>query len=154
MRERFQQAYRFAHGAIARRYIRSHASIRCPELRLRSKARLTVGFSRPGPSNDLCKPSVTQGYLGAENQAIAFNSQPPTDSFGATIMHLRFTAFRWRVRMALTALSFSPCRETSLLNLRQGRLSRSSHGERSFLTGKICRIEWAPNHGRSRIRSG
>ena len=26
-------------------------------------------------------------------------------------MHLRFTAFRWRVRMALTALSFSPCRD-------------------------------------------
>ena len=41
-----------------------------PNCELRSKARLTVGFSGPGPSNDLCKPSVTQGYLGAENQAI------------------------------------------------------------------------------------
>ena len=41
-----------------------------PNCELRSKARLTVGFSGPGPSDDLCKPSVTQGYLGAENQAI------------------------------------------------------------------------------------
>ena len=38
--------------------------------------------------------------------------------------------------MALTALSFSPCRETSLLNLRQGRLSRSSHGERILPNGE------------------
>jgi hypothetical protein len=37
---------------------------------LRSKARLTVGFSGSGPSDDLCKPAVTGGYLGAENQAI------------------------------------------------------------------------------------
>ena len=37
---------------------------------LLSKARLTVGFSGTGPSDDLCKPKVTQGYLGAENQAI------------------------------------------------------------------------------------
>jgi hypothetical protein len=37
---------------------------------LRSKARLTVGFSGAGPSDDLCKPRVTQGFLGAENQAI------------------------------------------------------------------------------------
>jgi hypothetical protein len=35
-----------------------------------SKARLTVGFSGAGPSEDLCKPKVTGGYLGAENQAI------------------------------------------------------------------------------------
>jgi beta-lactam-binding protein with PASTA domain len=41
-----------------------------PNCELRSKARLTVGFSGPGPSSDLCKPSVTHGYLGAENQAI------------------------------------------------------------------------------------
>lgn len=37
---------------------------------VRSKARLTVDFTGPGPSDDLCKPRVTQGYLGAENQAI------------------------------------------------------------------------------------
>ena len=37
---------------------------------LLSKARLTVSFSGAGPSDDLCKPRVTQGYLGAENQAI------------------------------------------------------------------------------------
>lgn len=37
---------------------------------LRSKARLTVGFSGTGPSEDLCKPKVAGGYLGAENQAI------------------------------------------------------------------------------------
>ncbi|MEL6267484.1 MAG: hypothetical protein AAFR52_17860, partial [Pseudomonadota bacterium] len=37
---------------------------------VRSKARLTVGFSGPGPTADLCQPRVSQGYLGAENQAI------------------------------------------------------------------------------------
>lgn len=37
---------------------------------VRSKARLTVDFSGPGPTGDLCRPRVTQGYLGAENQAI------------------------------------------------------------------------------------
>ena len=35
-----------------------------------SKARLTVDFTGPGPSGDLCAPRVTEGYLGAENQAI------------------------------------------------------------------------------------
>jgi hypothetical protein len=42
----------------------------CWSLSLEEKARLTVGFSGTGPSDDLCKPSVTQGFLGAENQAI------------------------------------------------------------------------------------
>ncbi len=37
---------------------------------LRSKARLTVGFFGGALSDDLCKPRVAQGYLGAENQAI------------------------------------------------------------------------------------
>lgn len=35
-----------------------------------SKARLTVGFTGDDPTLDPCKPRVTQGYLGAENQAI------------------------------------------------------------------------------------
>jgi len=34
------------------------------------KARLTIAPTGDGPSADLCKPRVTQGYLGAENQAI------------------------------------------------------------------------------------
>lgn len=37
---------------------------------LRSKARLSVDFTGPGAVRDPCKPRVTQGYLGAENQAI------------------------------------------------------------------------------------
>jgi hypothetical protein len=37
---------------------------------VRSKARLTVGFTGSGPTLDPCKPRVTQGYLGAENQSI------------------------------------------------------------------------------------
>ncbi len=37
---------------------------------VRSKARLTVGFTGDDPTLDPCKPRVTQGYLGAENQAI------------------------------------------------------------------------------------
>lgn len=37
---------------------------------LLSKARLTVDFVNAGEAQDPCKPSVTQGYLGAENQAI------------------------------------------------------------------------------------
>lgn len=35
-----------------------------------SKTRLTIDFSGPGPTGDLCQPRVLQGYLGAENQAI------------------------------------------------------------------------------------
>ena len=37
---------------------------------VRSKARLTVGFTGDGPTLDPCKPRTSQGYLGAENQAI------------------------------------------------------------------------------------
>ncbi len=37
---------------------------------VRSKVRLSVGFSGAGATEDPCKPRVTQGYLGAENQAI------------------------------------------------------------------------------------
>jgi hypothetical protein len=37
---------------------------------VRSKVRLSVDFSGNGPTLDPCKPRVTQGYLGAENQAI------------------------------------------------------------------------------------
>ena len=35
-----------------------------------SKARLTVDFTAGDPAEDPCKPRVTGGYLGAENQAI------------------------------------------------------------------------------------
>ena len=35
-----------------------------------SSVRLTVSFSENGVQDDLCKPSVAGGYLGAENQAI------------------------------------------------------------------------------------
>ena len=35
-----------------------------------SKARLTVDFTVGDPTQDPCKPRVTGGYLGAENQAI------------------------------------------------------------------------------------
>jgi hypothetical protein len=37
---------------------------------LRSKAKLTVGFSAEGITEDPCKPAVTAGFLGAENQTI------------------------------------------------------------------------------------
>lgn len=37
---------------------------------LLSKARLTVTPTGDGPSDDLCKPAVQLGYLGADNQAI------------------------------------------------------------------------------------
>jgi DNA-binding MarR family transcriptional regulator len=37
---------------------------------LRSKARLTVTFSGEGITDDPCKPTVTAGFLGAENQTI------------------------------------------------------------------------------------
>ncbi|MDO6416126.1 DUF6519 domain-containing protein [Sphingomonas sp. BIUV-7] len=37
---------------------------------VRSKARLTVGFTGDAPTLDPCRPRTTQGYLGAENQAI------------------------------------------------------------------------------------
>ena len=37
---------------------------------VRSKVRLSVGFSGGGTTLDPCKPRVLQGYLGAENQAI------------------------------------------------------------------------------------
>jgi hypothetical protein len=37
---------------------------------VRSKARLTVGFTGDNPTLDPCKPRTSQGYLGAENQAI------------------------------------------------------------------------------------
>jgi hypothetical protein len=37
---------------------------------VRSKARLTVGFTGDNPALDPCKPRTSQGYLGAENQAI------------------------------------------------------------------------------------
>ena len=41
---------------------------RCREVL--SKARLTVDFTVGDPTQDPCKPRVTGGYLGAENQAI------------------------------------------------------------------------------------
>lgn len=37
---------------------------------VRSKARLTVGFTGDNPTLDPCRPRTSQGYLGAENQAI------------------------------------------------------------------------------------
>lgn len=37
---------------------------------VQSKARLTVGFTGDNPTLDPCKPRTSQGYLGAENQAI------------------------------------------------------------------------------------
>lgn len=40
------------------------------EMELATDARLTVTFSAPAGSGDLCAPSQAGGYLGAENQAI------------------------------------------------------------------------------------
>ena len=37
---------------------------------LRSKARLTITFGAGGITEDPCKPAVTAGFLGAENQTI------------------------------------------------------------------------------------
>ncbi|MGH8474038.1 MAG: hypothetical protein ACREVJ_16680, partial [Gammaproteobacteria bacterium] len=37
---------------------------------LRSKAKLTITFGGAGITDDPCKPTVTAGFLGAENQAI------------------------------------------------------------------------------------